>query len=150
MAMERVAYQGAQRENTMSQSHQLQHPRVSRRTALQAGAVGLLGLGMNHLQALRAGAPAGGRARSCIYIFLTGGLAQHESFDLKPDAPAGIRGEFRPAATRTPGIQISEHLPGAAQPALGDCALAHASDQWPYAGAFLHADGPHDPSAGIP
>src|ERR1022692_818994 len=47
MAMERVAYQGAQRENTMSQSHQLHHPRVSRRTALQAGAVGLLGLGMN-------------------------------------------------------------------------------------------------------
>ncbi len=137
----------------------LYHPLVSRRTALQAGAVGLLGLGMNHLRALRAADvaappahPGGGRARACIYIFLSGGLAQHESFDLKPDAPDGIRGEFRPAATSTPGIQISEHLarPGPAQPALGDRALAHASDQRPYPGPFLHADRSHHPSAGLP
>jgi Protein of unknown function (DUF1501) len=103
----------------MNPAHDPRHPHVSRRTAIQAGAVGLLGLGMNHLQALRAAAPAGasrgGSAKACIYIFLSGGLAQHESFDLKPDAPAGIRGEFRPAATSTPGIQISEHLPGLAQ-----------------------------------
>ena len=46
-----------------------------------------------------------------IYIFLSGGLAQHDSFDMKPDAPDGIRGEFKPIATRTPGIQICEHLP---------------------------------------
>ena len=65
----------------MSQAQLLHHPRLSRRTVLQAGAVGLLGLGMNHLRALRAAAPAGapgqsgGRARSCIYIFLSGGLA---------------------------------------------------------------------------
>jgi hypothetical protein len=100
----------------MNESHHLHHPRLSRRTMLQAGAVGLLGLGMNHVEALRAAtpvdAPRGGRARSCIYIFLSGGLAQHESFDLKPDAPDGVRGEFRPAATSTPGLQISEHLPG--------------------------------------
>ena len=51
------------------------------------------------------------KARSVIYIFLSGGLAQLESFDLKPDAPEGIRGEFRPIATRTPGIDICEHLP---------------------------------------
>ncbi len=74
---------------------------------------------MNHLEALRAAAPAGAlrnaRARSCIYIFLSGGLAQHDSFDLKPDAPAEIRGEFRLAATSTPGIQICEHLPQLAQ-----------------------------------
>src|SRR5262249_12502634 len=92
------------------------HPVVRRRTAVQAGALGLLGLGMNHLNGLCAATSAtGGKARSCIYIFLSGGLAQHESFDLKPDAPDGIRGEFRPAATATPGIQISEHLPGLAQ-----------------------------------
>src|SRR5437870_11139133 len=94
----------------------MQHPLVTRRTALQAGAVGLLGLGMNHLQALRAAGPSGAasgssRARACIYIFLSGGLAQHESFDLKPDAPSDIRGEFRPIATRSPGVQICEHLP---------------------------------------
>ncbi|MFL5342868.1 MAG: DUF1501 domain-containing protein [Gemmataceae bacterium] len=85
-----------------------QHPKFSRRTALQAGAVSLLGLGMNHLSAVR-GSPA--KPRSVIYIFLSGGLAQHDSFDLKSDAPAEIRGEFRPIATTTPGIQICEHLP---------------------------------------
>ncbi len=89
-----------------------QHPCFSRRTALQAGACAILGLGHHHLMALRA---ATGRSalgqKSCIYIFLSGGLAQHDSFDLKPDAPAEIRGEFRPIATRTAGMQICEHLP---------------------------------------
>jgi hypothetical protein len=98
----------------------LRHPTLTRRTALQAGAIGLLGLGMNHVQPLRAAAPAGSagappKARSCIYIFLSGGLAQLDSFDLKPDAPAEIRGEFKPIATRSPGVQICEHLPRLAQ-----------------------------------
>ena len=95
-----------------------QHPcGVSRRTAIQAGAIGLLGLGMNHLAGLRAlgasggVATAGGKAKSVIYIFLSGGLAQHESFDMKPDAPLEVRGEFRPIRTSAPGIHICEHLP---------------------------------------
>lgn len=90
------------------------HPQVPRRVALQAGALGLLGLGSNHLAALRAASPAansGRTASACIYIFLSGGLAQHESFDLKSQAPSEIRGEFNPIATSTPGIEISEHLP---------------------------------------
>jgi hypothetical protein len=93
------------------------HPRFSRRTMLQAGGVGLLGLGMNHLSGLRtfaANAPTI-KARAAIYIFLSGGLAQQDSFDLKPDAAAEYRGEFKPIATRTPGIQICEHLPRLAQ-----------------------------------
>jgi hypothetical protein len=96
---------------------QFQHPACTRRTALQAGAVGLLGLGMNHLAALRAAAPPGrpATARAAIYIFLSGGLSQHDSFDLKPDAAEDIRGEFRPVATRTPGVRICEHLPRLAQ-----------------------------------
>src|SRR3990170_837865 len=97
----------------------LAHPQISRREAIQAGAVGLLGLGMNHLEALRGaaaeGPPPAGAARSCIYIFLSGGLAQQDSFDLKPHAPDGIRSEFRPIATRTPGIDVCEHLPRLAQ-----------------------------------
>ncbi|MSQ94221.1 MAG: DUF1501 domain-containing protein [Gemmataceae bacterium] len=122
--------------------HDLHHPRVSRRTAIQAGAVGLLGLGMNHVQALRAatshppltkGGQGGGRARACIYIFLSGGLAQHESFDLKPDAPAGIRGDFRPAATNTPGIQISEYLPG----------LRQRSQHWAVVRSLTHPTNGH-------
>ena len=99
-----------------------QHPVISRRAAVQAGAIGLLGLGMNHLQALRAEASPAGfpnvgepKAKACIYIFLSGGLAQQDSFDLKPKAPSQIRGEFNPIDTATPGVQICEHLPGLAQ-----------------------------------
>jgi hypothetical protein len=121
----------------MNTSHHGSHPIVTRRTAVQAGALGLLGLGMNHLEALRAATTpagsAGGTARSCIYIFLSGGLAQHESFDLKPDAPDGIRGEFRPIATRTPGIAICEHLPG----------LARRSRHWALIRSLTHRTNDH-------
>jgi hypothetical protein len=120
----------------MSSFQALLHPFVSRRTAIQAGAVGLMGLGMDHLPALRAaapGRPAPGKARSCIYIFLSGGLSQHESFDLKPDAPAEIRGEFRPTVTRTPGIRISEHLPG----------LAARSQRWAIVRSLTHPTNAH-------
>ena len=97
-----------------------QHAPVSRRTAVQAGALGLMGLGTNHLQALRAAdsqqaAPGGGSAKTVLYIFLSGGLAQQDSFDLQPDAPDGIRGEFNPIQTASPGVHICEHLPGLAQ-----------------------------------
>jgi len=95
-----------------------QHPRFTRRTVLEAGAIGLLGLGGQQLAALRAlGGTANtprGQARSVIYIFLSGGLSQLDSFDMKP-AASEFRGEFKPIATRTPGIQICEHLPRLAQ-----------------------------------
>ena len=108
----------------MSDPFSVQHPTFTRRTAMQAGSIGLLGLGTNHLQALHSDA-AGGRsasagAKSVVFIFLSGGLTQHDSFDPKPNAPVGIRGEFQPISTRTPGIQICEHLP----------MLAKRSDQW--------------------
>lgn len=97
-----------------------QHAPVSRRTAVQAGALGLMGLGTNHLHALQAAdskqvAAGAGSAKTVLYIFLSGGLAQQDSFDLKPDAPDGIRGEFNPIQTASPGVQICEHLPGLAQ-----------------------------------
>jgi hypothetical protein len=110
------------------------HPLFTRRTALQAGAVGLLGLGAGHLAALRAlGGPARPPARAVIYIFLSGGLAQHDSFDLKPDAPADIRGEFRPIATRTPGVRICEHLPQ----------LARRSRLWALVRSLTHKSNDH-------
>jgi hypothetical protein len=93
----------------------LEHPLITRRTAIQAGAIGLLGLGMDHLSGLRALADSRTKGKACIYIFLSGGLAQQDSFDLKPGAAVEYRGEFRPIATRTPGIQICEHLPLLAQ-----------------------------------
>ncbi len=111
------------------------HPSLSRRTLLQAGSVGILGLGMNHLAGLRAAQadPATGKAKACIYIFLSGGLAQHESFDMKPDAAADIRGEFQPIATRTPGIQICEHLP----------MLAQRSESWALLRSLTHSSNEH-------
>src|SRR5262245_44804158 len=88
-----------------------EHPAFTRRTALQAGAIGLLGLGSSHLGQLRGASGYSGKPQACIYIFLSGGLSQQDSFDLKPDAPQEIRGEFKPIACRTPGLQICEHLP---------------------------------------
>jgi hypothetical protein len=88
---------------------------------LQAGAIGLMGLGMPQVAAAQELAPAGTpRARSVIFVFLTGGLSQLDSFDLKPEAPDNVRGEFQSIATRTPGIRICEHLP----------MLAQRSDRW--------------------
>ena len=115
----------------------LRHPIVSRRTAVQAGAVGLLGLGMNHLAALKTEAAGDsrphGKAKSCIYIFLSGGLSQHDSFDLKPDAPTEIRGEFNPIATKTPGLEICEHLPE----------LSKRSDCWSVLRSLTHPTNEH-------
>jgi len=48
-------------------------------------------------------------------VYLSGGMAHQDTFDLKPDAPAEVRGEFKPIPTNVPGIQISEHLPGLAR-----------------------------------
>jgi hypothetical protein len=115
------------------------HPVFSRRTALQAGTIGLLGLGLNHVQALRAASvpegarPAGGKAEACLYIFLSGGLSQLDSFDLKPDAPADVRGEFRPIATATPGVSICEHLP----------LLAQRSRHWALVRSLTHPSNEH-------
>ena len=112
------------------------HPQFSRRTALQAGAVGLLGLGTGDLRQLRAGERPGSArpsAKSVIYVFLSGGLAQHESFDPKPDAPDGIRGEFGTIPTTTPGVRITEHLPR----------LAARFDRWAVVRSLTHKSNDH-------
>ncbi len=83
---------------------------VSRREFLRIGSLGLAGLTMPALfQARAENSPA--RAKSVIQLFLWGGPSQHETFDLKPKAPEGVRGEFRPIDTNVPGIRICEHLP---------------------------------------
>lgn len=119
---------------SLSGNFSMQHPQFSRRAALQAGTVGVFGLGMNHLSALRAvGASGGPSAKSCIFIFLSGGLAQQDSFDLKPEAPDTVRGEFQPIATRTPGIEICEHLP----------MLARQSHLWSLCRSVTHTSNEH-------
>jgi len=113
-----------------------QHPDISRRTAIQAGGIGLLGLGMNHVDGLRAMAGSREtqpRQKAVIYIFLSGGLAQHESFDPKPMAPENIRGEFSPIATQTSGLYVSEHLP----------MLAVRSNKWALVRSLTHPYNEH-------
>ncbi|MDP7278149.1 MAG: DUF1501 domain-containing protein, partial [Planctomycetaceae bacterium] len=75
-------------------SQQMVHSGWSRREILQAGTLGLMGLSIADVERLRAETPSVVRPRAVIYVFLTGGLSQHESFDPKPDAPADIRGTF--------------------------------------------------------
>lgn len=87
----------------------------SRRAILRAGSAGLLGLSLPGLLTARSQAAERkdkfGRAKNCILLFMWGGPAQQETWDLKPDAPAEIRGEFRPIDSCVPGIRISEHFP---------------------------------------
>jgi hypothetical protein len=83
---------------------------VTRRSFLQVGALAVGGLSLPSI--LQADQQSGTRShKAIIMVYLSGGLSHHDSFDMKPDAPAEISGEFRPIATRVPGIQISEHLP---------------------------------------
>jgi hypothetical protein len=90
---------------------------LQRRSFLQSGLVGLLG-GLAANQPARANQVATpgnlgplGRAKSCVLVYLLGGPPHQDMWDLKPDAPAEIRGPFRPIATTVPGLQVCEHLP---------------------------------------
>src|SRR5262245_44080284 len=86
---------------------------LNRRSLLTIGALGLGGLTLPGLLAARARAgqsPTSNR-KSVILVWLAGGPSHIDMYDLKPNAPAEIRGEFKQIATNVPGIQISEHLP---------------------------------------
>src|SRR6266404_248484 len=94
----------------------LWNPAVSRRQVLQAGALSLFGLGLpNLINARGSDSRKRPRGRACILLFMWGGPAQQDTWDMKPDAPAEYRGEFRPISTSVPGVRICEHLPRLAQ-----------------------------------
>src|SRR5438309_8366384 len=88
--------------------------RASRRDFLKIGGLALGGLSLP--QILRAEAQSGIRQshKAVIMIFLSGGPPHQDMVDLKPDAPAEIRGEFKPIRTKVTGIEICEHLPAMA------------------------------------
>jgi len=89
---------------------------VARRDFIQLGVGGVLGLGMGDLVRLRADAArAVGKASpddvNCILVWLDGGPTHYETFDPKPDAPSGVRGEFKPIPTTVPGVSFCETMP---------------------------------------
>lgn len=94
-------------------------PTVDRRTFLVAGGVGFCGLQLPGVaSAAQSPAPEGpGKAKSTILIFLCGGASHIDTWDLKPDAPAEYRGEFKPIETSAPGVRLCEHLPRLARQA---------------------------------
>jgi hypothetical protein len=110
---------------------------ICRREALRIGGLGFTGLlWPDWLRARAAGKPprgSFGKARACILVFNYGGPAHLDIWDLKPDAPTEVRGEFRPAATRVPGISITEHLPR----------LAALADRYAILRSVTHRDNDH-------
>src|SRR3954454_15165157 len=120
----------------------------SRRTLLRAGAVGLGGLTLSRLLAAEAARPRRKRATRCIFLFLNGGPSQLDTFDMKPAAPSGIRGPYRPIATSVPGLSIGEKLPRLARwmhkVAVIRSATHHLSAHTPSAAYALsgHSPGP--------
>lgn len=89
--------------------------RLSRRNFLRIGGIGVGGLTLAKLLAAEAAAGAPGEIarpkKSLIMIYLVGGPPHLDMWDLKPDAPVEVRGEFRPIRTNVPGIELCEHLP---------------------------------------
>ncbi|MEO2013453.1 MAG: DUF1501 domain-containing protein [Fuerstiella sp.] len=108
---------------------------IVRRELLQAGGAGLLGMSLSKVLAAEAvQTPQARRAKSVLFVFLYGGPSQLETFDMKPDAPSGIRGPFRPIAARTPGLRICEHLPR----------LAERSDRYVVVQTLNHPQNDHN------
>src|SRR5262245_20421721 len=109
----------------------------TRRRLLQVGGIGALGLGLPEFLNARAPSTSGprrGPEKSCIFIVQYGGASHHDSWDLKPDAPADIRGPYRPIATNVPGIRIGELLPR----------LARLADRYCLVRSMTHPNGGHD------
>ncbi|HWE01007.1 MAG TPA: DUF1501 domain-containing protein [Tepidisphaeraceae bacterium] len=107
---------------------------VSRRNFMKIGALGVAGLSLPQL--LRAEAVAGKRnpQKAVIMVYLPGGPSHQDMFDLKPDAPVDIRGEFRPIKTNVNGIQICEHMPE----------LAKMMDKLAIIRSLVGSEGQHD------
>ena len=111
---------------------------ATRRNFLRIGGLGTCGFALSALLQRRASASppnrasAGGfgKAKACIVLFMGGGPSQLATFDLKPDAPAEVRGEFKPIATDVPGVQICDHLPLLARQAHKYAVVRSVTDEY--------------------
>ena len=106
---------------------------LSRRSFLRIGGLAMGGLSLPQLLQAEAKATRASRHKSVIMVFLSGGPPHQDMVDLKMDAPAEIRGEFRPISTRGPGVQICEHLPR----------LAATLDKWTVIRSLVGSEGRH-------
>ena len=106
---------------------------ISRRSFLRIGGLAMGGLSLPQLLQAEAKTSSASRHKSVIMVFLSGGPPHQDMVDLKMDAPVEIRGEFRPVATRVPGIQICEHLPR----------LAATMDKWVVVRSLVGSEGRH-------
>ena len=84
---------------------------MTRRDVLRLGTLGLGGLTLADLLRSEAVAGTGASNKALIMIYMCGAPSHQDMYDLKMDAPAEIRGEFRPIPTSVPGIEICEHMP---------------------------------------
>src|SRR6478735_748853 len=84
---------------------------ISRRNFLRIGALGMGGLALPQLLKAESERGIGKSHKAIIMIYLPGGPPHQDTFDLKTEAPAEIRGEFKPIKTNVAGIEICEHLP---------------------------------------
>lgn len=107
---------------------------------MQVGYSGALGLGLTSLlknRALGADAESGQSRQSSgkkmILVWTTGAMSHHDTLDMKPDAPAEVRGQFNPIQTKTTGYQVCEHMPE----------LAKLSDKYSVIRSFTHKDNNH-------
>ncbi len=107
------------------------HVSLNRRQLLQAGGLSMLGLGLPAMLQARDPSLSGGKRRgpekSCIFICQYGGMSHLDTFDLKPDAAAEIKGPYKPIATSVPGVQVGELLPQLARQTHRYCIIRSMS-----------------------
>lgn len=123
---------------------------LSRREWLRIGGLSAAGLTLptHRPQPARAAEPSFGRTKACILLFLGGGPPQHETWDPKPDAPAEIRGEFKPIASSLPGLRVCELMPQTAAIAHKVCVLRAVStndNAHSASGYWVLTGNPHTP-----
>jgi uncharacterized protein (DUF1501 family) len=111
---------------------------ITRRDLLRVGGLSLFGLSLSDLLRAETAKP-GRRANSCILFYLQGGQSQLDTWDMKPDAPDGIRSIFQPIATNVPGIQICEHMPR----------MAKIADKYAIIRSMYHETKNHNPGGYI-
>jgi uncharacterized protein (DUF1501 family) len=114
---------------------------LARRDFLRLGTAGVFGVGFTLPALLAQQAQAAARGKkvkdvSLIFVFLHGGLSTMDTWDLKPEAPAEFRGDFKPIATNVTGMQIGEHLPR----------IARQMDKFALIRSFRHHNSDHGPA----